>query len=72
MTDTTNINGHRQQIAAQLASVVAFVGQDNFLQIIPDPWARGHYWSRIDLLERLLQTIDDTLADPNSVPQEVV
>jgi hypothetical protein len=71
MTDTTNINGHRQQIAAQLTSVVAFVAQDNFNMLIPDAGGRFLYHERIRILTELLQNIDDTLDDPASVPQEL-
>lgn len=72
MTDRTNINGHRQEVSAQLESVSAFVAQDNFHAVIPNAEARDRYHERIHMLTVLLQNIDDTLADPHSVPQEFV
>jgi hypothetical protein len=72
MTDLTNINGRRLEVASQFESVLAFVEAPGFEQRVPDLAARDRYWSRLSLLAELLQNIDDTLADPNSVPQEAV
>jgi hypothetical protein len=71
MPDLKNINGHRQDVAQQLESVAAFVAQDNFNQIVRSSEARQRYHERIRMLTRLLQNIDDTLDDPQTVPVEV-
>jgi hypothetical protein len=71
MPDRKNINGHRQEVAQQLVSVTAFVAQDNFNLVVRSSAARERYHERIRMLTALLQNIDDTLDDPQTVPVEV-